>query len=71
MLVVPSQIFNFISFFSRKFLWVVFKNLNSVYHPKKNKSFIWVFDDQYTQPVIASSKVTIEALEQGVKYVQS
>ena len=44
---------------------------------RKNKTNRGIFRtqsniyDKLTQPAIASSKLTIEALEQGMKYVQS
>ena len=34
------------------------------------KKFLWLLP-LYTQPSITCSKLTIEALQQGVKYVQS
>ena len=35
------------------------------------QDLLLVYHEDFTQPAIACSKLTIETLEQGVKYVQS
>ena len=43
-----------------------------VFSEKTNLNFFFFFTSgTFTQPAIACSKLTIETLEQGVKYVQS
>ena len=48
-----------------KFKHWTLENMCPVWHEDK-----WGMFDEHPQPVIACSKLTIERLEQGVKYVQ-
>ena len=40
-------------------------------HLRRKKILLWLDTHTYTQPAITCSKLTIETVEQGVKYIQS
>ena len=63
--------------FSKFFVDSREKSLGSVLFSRDGRvtaniyTFFLAYDKIYSQPVFACSKLTIESLEQGVKYVQS